>query len=293
MGKDKIWAKAGLVFMNERDLDIVQIANQLVTSVEALGHRVTGVHILSDRSAHVCLNDHEVHLTIAEDVSLSALSEPATAYVAMAIANVAPGRNSRFARDSLLARALQALHAKLQPDYVKWIDTDVILTSADFASAAGAPAASGTRGKVTPRRVRREKPLPDIEETNNILQKRISDHDPEIFDIQSSPDRLRKIFTEDYVDPDVLAREAASEAMIREEQDIEKNAPRRLSAWLISFAVMLFALPVGITLLILNLVKGENLRLASQTAALTGTFVAFQTFGTTANAMTTLQTFLG
>lgn len=294
MSTNKTWAKAGLVFMSGRDLDIVQVANDVVASVEALGHRVTGVHILSDTRAHICVADHEIHLALDSDVELSALTEPAARYLAMSIANVAPRSTSRFLRDSLLARALQSLHNALEPDFVKWIDTDVLLTSADFASAAGAGnAAARQRDKVRPRRVVPAKALPDVEETNAILQDRITNHDPAIFNSQSSPERLREIFTDDWVNPHKLAAEAASEALIREEEDIEREAPLRLSAWMLSFAVTLFALPVGITLLILNLTKGENLRLASQTAALTGTFIAFQTYGTTASAMEALQTFLG
>ncbi|MBZ0122476.1 MAG: hypothetical protein K8F31_01155, partial [Roseovarius sp.] len=92
---------------------------------------------------------------------------------------------------------------------------------------------------------------------------------------------------------DLLAEQAAAEAQARDLEDIETTAPLRLSAWLISFAVALFALPVGVMLLILNLAKGENLRLASQTAALTGTFIALQSYGTMAHAMNTLQGLIG
>ena len=89
------------------------------------------------------------------------------------------------------------------------------------------------------------------------------------------------------------ASEAAAEKVARDKEDIVRAAPLRLSAWMLSFAVALFALPLGVMLLVLNCAKGENLRLASQTAALTGTFIGFQTFGTTAHAMTALQGFIG
>lgn len=287
------WANAGLVFSSFRDLDIVEIANLVTGSFEALGHRVTSSHILSDSRALVTTQHQELYLSVKEDVDLSALSEPAAAYLAVAIANREESDSSTFARDSILARALQTLHVKLNPDFVKWIDTDVILTSDDFARATGlAPKKAGSAARVTPRRVRSRKALPDIDETNETLQERITNQDPAIFENVSKPERLRKIFSEDWVDPEILAANAAAEALAREEEDIEKAAPLRLSAWLLSFAVTMFALPVGIMLLVLNVTKGENLRLASQAAALTGTFIAFQTYGTMAHAMNTLQVIL-
>lgn len=288
------WATAGLVFSSFRELDIVQIANHVVGSFEALGHRVTSAHILSDSRALVTTTQLELHLTAEEDVELSALPAPAPAYLAVAIACKDERRTSAFSRDSALARALRKLHEELTPDFVKWIDTDVLLSAADFASALGLDTVQRkSTGKVTPRRVTCQKALPDIEETNDHLQQRITNHDPAIFDHAASPDRLRKVFTENWVDPDVLAAEAAADKVARDQEDIERTAPLRLSAWLLSFAVALFALPLGIMLLVLNCVKGENLRLASQTAALTGTFIALQTFGTTANAMTALQGMIG
>ena len=292
MKTDNIWAKAGLIFTRFRDLDVIEVANHVVASFEALGHHVTSRHILSDNRAMVTTKNQELYLQVKDDVAVSALSDPAESYLAVSIANKSETETTKFARDSILARVLQTLHLRLQPDFVKWIDSDVILSSAEFAKAIGPAETQSAKKPVRPRRVTCNKALPDVEETNNQLHRRITENDPSIFDNVSSPERLRKVFVENWVDPDILATNAATEALAREEEDIEKVAPLRLSAWIMSFAVVLFALPIGITLLVLNLAKGENLRLASQTAALTGTFIAFQTFGTTPHAMTALQDIL-
>jgi len=287
-------AKAGLGFTAFRNLDIVQIANHVAGAFESLGHRVTGTHILSDSNARVTTAQFELVLVADADVALAVQTEPAGVYLSLAIAVTHPSRVSRFSRDSVLARTLQKLHELLQPDFVKWIDTDVVLSGEDFARALGQASRRSTpRARVTPRRVTARKRLPDIEETNDRLQRRITNHDPAIFEAAAAPDRLRKVFTTDWNDPDLLAEEAAVAAVAREDEDIEHAAPLRLSAWLISFAVALFSLPLGVMLMVLNLAKGENLRLASQTAALTGTFIAFQTFGTMAHAMQALQGVFG
>ncbi|WP_397542998.1 hypothetical protein [Roseovarius salis] len=285
MTADGRFGTAGLIFTRFRDLDIVRIANHAVNGLEALGHRVERTQILSDTSAMVIAADHEIHLATEEDVALPSLPMPAATFLSVWIPTGAPRTASAFARDSLIARILQSLHDELQPDFVKWIDTDVVLTTEDFAGATGhAPEAGAAPGSRQSGRFSR---LPDIEETNEILQQRLSDQDPAIFEAQSAPDRVRKAFAENAYDPAVYA-EAALEDDI-EDDDIEQVAPRRLSAWLISIAVAAFSLPVGIALLVINLLKGENLRLASQTAALTGTFIGLQAYGSTAQAMGVIQ----
>ena len=55
----------------------------------------------------------------------------------------------------------------------------------------------------------------------------------------------------------------------------------------------LFALPVAAALAIVNLMRGENLRLASQTAAMTGLFLTLQVNGATAQALQAMQDLLG
>ena len=287
-------AIAGLVFTSCRDLDIVEIANHAAGCIEGLGHRITGTHILSDTRARVITDQIELTLSAEEDITFATLPAPAPAFLSVRLAAREDAHMTRFKRDSVLARTLQKLHELLAPDFVKWTGSDVLLSSVDFARAVGlTPQRQAAGGKIRPRRVISHKPLPDIEETNDTLQRRISDQDPAIFGNATTPDRLRKVFTEDWIDPDLVAEQAAAEAQARDMEDIETAAPLRLSAWLISFAVALFALPVGVMLLILNLAKGENLRLASQTAALTGTFIALQSYGTMANAMNTIQGLIG
>lgn len=286
------FVSAGLVFTAFRDLDIVRIANHAANGLEALGLRVAHTQILSDTEALVVAADHEIRLAVKEDVALAALPDPAATFLSMRIAGTAARRASGFARDSIIARTLQSLLVELRPDHVKWIDTDVLLTSRDFARAAGPARRRPTHPASVvnrPQPAARCKTLPDIEETNEILQRRLSDQDPSIFDAQSAPDRVRKAFADRDYDPFPIP-EADSDD---ETSDIEHAAPRRLSAWMMSLAVAVLALPVGIALLLLNLMKGENLRLASQTAALTGTFVSLEAYGGTAQAMAMIQSMLG
>lgn len=293
MTKASNLGRAGLVFMNARDIDIVAAANHVVSCFEAMGRRITGVHVLSDVSAQISTDLHDLTIDMSEDVRCVALGETASLFLSFTLTGNGVRRISDFARDALLARALQALNAALKPDFVQWKDANSLLPSQSFAAATeGQTPLNSIKPADIERQIANRKLLPDIEETNAILQDRISNHDPVIFDSQPSADRLREIFSDGWVDPELLAKQEAAEAHAREMEDIEVVAVRRLSAWFMAFAVAMVALPVGVALLIVNLAKGENLRLSSQTAALTGVFVAFQTLGTTANAMEVIQKFI-
>lgn len=284
------WGKAGLVFLEERDIDIVAATNLVVGAFEAMDHRISGVHILSDTSAQVSTDTHDLMLDLLEDVRPTPHVEAVQMCLNVKLASNNMRRISRFARDAILARCLQRLNAELEPDFIQWQDAAFLLPSDGFAAATRKEDAPDTRPQdgQSPSNVTHQT-LPDVETTNVILQDRISNHDPQIFDTQSSPERLRKVFSDGWIDPAVLAAEEAAEAIAREMEDIEEAAPLRLSAWFMSFAVLLIALPVGVALLIINVAKGENLRLSSQTAALTGTFVALQATGATASAVDALQ----
>ena len=292
-------ATAGLAFESYRDLDIVEIANQVANCLDSLGHRATGTRILSDTRACLRAGEHEIRLEIREDVALDALSAPAASYLSVSIVTTAPAAASVFARDSIIAQTLLALHRALAPDYIKWVDTDALVSGADFARVAHPALPAPHPGKVRPRRpdsaatrtTPRPRPmtvaarsLPDIEVTNARLQQRLTQSGPVMFSGQSDPEHLREILTENTTGslPDAGAGE-----------DIETAAPRRLSAWLMSIAVAVYALPVGLPLLIINLVKGENLHLSAQTAALTGTFIALNASGSMAQAMGVVDKLLG
>ncbi len=291
MAKASQWAKAGLVFMQHQDIDIVSAANNVASGLETMDHVIEGVHILSDLSAQVSTNSHDMTIDLKDDVaSPSGEIEAPQLCLVVKLSSRHNTRSARFARDAILARSIQTLNTELSPDFIQWQNAAFLLPSESFAAATGVEdncdpqtrrdASSKTSAQID---------LPDVEQTNAVLQNRLTSHDPEIFENQASPDRLREIFSDGWVDPALIAQEEAARAYAREMEDIEVTAPLRLSAWLMSFSVALYALPVGVALLIVNLAKGENLRLSSQTAALTGTFVAFQAMGTTADAMAALQ----
>lgn len=71
--------------------------------------------------------------------------------------------------------------------------------------------------------------------------------------------------------------------------DIVEEAPQRLTAWAMALTVSVVALPVGSALILITLLKGESVRLAAQTAALTGLFIGLNSTGATAQTIQILS----
>ena len=65
----------------------------------------------------------------------------------------------------------------------------------------------------------------------------------------------------------------ADESVFAPGQDCE-SAPARLALYALNASVIVFAVPVGLALLALNLAGGENMRTTAHAMALTGLFVA-------------------
>ncbi len=279
MSQDEKWMEAGLVFQGYRELDIVQIANRVVNCFEMMEQEVTGVSVLSDTAAQVSSYDHLIEMKIDEDVHVHSLHNPAEFYLSIAIQDVDAAGQTEKSQETIMAMMLKMLHFSLSPDFIKWIKDDILLNSADFVMATTQPDAPKPVRPV--RRLAARASLPAVEETNEILQQRVAEDVTPGLEIQAASVAFRSVF-----------REAGEAPTLAEGDEADDNARLRLSAWMLSIAVAVLALPIGAALIVFNLLKGENLRLTSQTAALTGTFIAFQAMGTTAQAMDTLQTFM-
>ncbi|MEO3413910.1 hypothetical protein AAFO92_04525 [Roseovarius sp. CAU 1744] len=283
-------ASAGLIFQGLRDLDIVKIGNRVRNAFEALEENVTGVRILSNDRACISSAHHDVTISVLEDHVVDGLPGPAPLMLELTI-NSNVGKNGEFLhQDTVLAHALKSLHWTLSADQVKWVTPGAVLSSADFVMATTQPEAAETAAEpqmtvsYTPGGiVERRYTLPSIDETNDQLQQALTQK--AVLSAESGKQCgfyaafLSDIESIGIADPDEEIR--------------EKTAPLRLSAWMISFIVLLLALPVGVALLVFNALKGENLRLTSQVAALTGTFITLDAHGATTETLAVLHGLIG
>ncbi len=283
-------ASAGLIFDGLRDLDIVKIGNRVSNAFEALEQNVTGVRILSNDQACISSARHDVTVSVFEDHVVDGLSGPAPLVVELTIKSDGKEPGEFPHQDTILAHALKSLHWSLSADQVKWVTPGAILSSADFVMATTQPDAPETvpEPQVSIARpaagvIERRYIFPNVDETNDQLQDQLTQK--AVLSVES--DKQGGLYAAFLSDIESIG-EPDPDDEIR-----EKTAPLRLSAWMVSFTVMLFALPVGAALIVFNILKGENLRLSAQAAALTGTFITLDAHGATAQTMDLLRGLVG
>lgn len=95
-------------------------------------------------------------------------------------------------------------------------------------------------------------------------------------DLEPAEDRLRRhkshIFSSDTIS---LSQNSAVEDVFEPNRRAEhKDFVARLTVYVLNAIVMVFALPVGLALLCMNILGGENLRTTAHVMALTGLFMA-------------------
>lgn len=288
MTQTREWVSTGLVFLSKRDIDIIETTHRARATLEAIGQRVLKTRVQTMHATCLETADYHLKLSLHEEYDQAPLKEPAALYLSV---RLRPGENGLDQCDTVRALVLADLHRVYRADSIDWIGHGVLIPGEEFAMATQSAASQDvlahrpkrpTRHTTrTPRPVRRVCLLPDINESRDRLDRMLADdgahplcrRDPDAGQRQS----LR----------DVLYDEAVEKA-----EPAKSPALLRLSAWLLSYAVALLCLPVGIALLFINMRRGENLRLSSQTAALTGTFVTFQATGSMAQAAETIQILL-
>ena len=287
---------AGLVFLATRNFDIVRIGNRVCAALDRLDEQIAGFRVLSDTVVTLRTATYALNIEVETDHPVPTLEHPAAHYLALTLVRIdAQPIDETDLSLSIMAHALQALHKSLAPDYVQWVDPLAVLTSADFHMAttlaeeelvADLDEITTTETPIAdtlPEPSRREN-LPDIEETNTALLARLIEKDAQNAS-KGVDGALRSAFRKN---PDGTPILQPGQTF-----DKEESALLRLSVWLFTITLGLFALPVAVALAVFNLLRGENLRLTSQTTALTGTFIALQATGSTAQAMITVQNLLG
>ncbi len=286
--KERIhWVSAGLVFLGTRDIDITDCAGRVGRALEQLGHRTNGTRIMPEASARITSCCHTLRISLKRDAPCPGLDTSAPLCMQVAVADM-PGSartdSHDMTRDMLVTHLLKALNADLSADYVRWVGDSRLMTAEDFnlitADLPAPPVVLGGHHHTREQdRARAEAPAPAgaAEEPLQVRSDTRLGRDAQLDTLRAF---LRQIDAED-------ARETVPQPDAARPSDLQ-----RLSAWLMSFAVVLLALPVGLGLVLFNLVKGENPRLAYQAAALTGMFIALQSQGNTAKAMTVMVSLL-
>lgn len=268
---------AGLVFLGMRALDITAITKRIAHTLDQLGVELTAQRCLSEEAAVLRTRDFDLRVTIERKRHIPKLDLPADHYIGLTLMREdGPLWTDPEASQTVLAQTLAALHVPLAPDFVQWTEPDALLTRAEFRAAISPPQDAETRR--TRRRPGRER-LPDVETAYSGLQYSI----PGAGDHSEADEARLQALRAAFCDPEPEEVDDPGDG-IR-----EPTAPLRLSVWMMTITLGLFALPVAAALTVFNLLRGENLRLASQTAALTGMFMALQANGAVADVLKIVQ----
>ncbi len=280
---------AGLIFQGEKDIDLLDAVTRTAGALTGLCQDVKSLGFLSDQDAGVETEQYRVCLALSADMALPGNDTVAGTLLRIDVCRRDPADDSSGpAIDAVLARVVIELSDHLRPTHLQWVEPETILSSEDLAEAA--------------RPLEETAPLAPALDRQQIARARaaLTGNDTDTFDAKSNarterpplPAAVAKAGpattrTQKHVTPRRPATPAA-----RTRQHNQQTDRLRLSAWLLSIAVACIALPIGLALVFVNILKGENLRLASQTAALSGLFVSLQANGATATAVEVVQTVL-
>ncbi|MFB9150217.1 hypothetical protein [Roseovarius ramblicola] len=269
--------QAGLVFLGKKSFDIATITCSVADALDRLGERVQERRCESDSQATVRTRRLVCRVRITGGRPLPRIDTTPAHILDLSLERGADDEaQAETSSETLIAHLLAGLQAVLVPDYVQWTDPRAVLTRAEFRAAVANTAAMPKPARPAPAATgRRRKRLPDVETAYAQLRSQM----PGFARNRTEEERLDALRAA-FRDPD--PEDAA--AMSAPDDIREPTAPLRLSVWMLTFAIGLFALPVAAALAVINLLRGENMRLASQTAALTGTFVVLTTHGQIAQA---------
>ncbi|MGK7754533.1 MULTISPECIES: hypothetical protein [unclassified Roseovarius] len=277
---------AGLVFTEEKRIDLLDMATRTVKTLSGLCQDVRSLGLLTETVAGIETAHCRISLTLSRNVLLPGLARPASVVLRIDVQGLEHASpDTGPAIDAVLARVAIELSDHLRPPHLQWVEQEALLSAADVTMACEL-AAHDTPANDTQKdqALRARAALTRVEDLHTKLDERLARMPPPA--VHFLPSKVLIDVSEGIIEdtPEMIAPSIEN---IAEETD-----RLRLSAWFLTFAVACFALPVGLTLVIINLVKGENLRLAGQAAALSGLFVSLQTSGATAAAAQVVQTVL-
>lgn len=273
--------QAGLVFMGRKSFDIAAIACGIADVLERLGERVEERRCDSDVQASVRTRNIICRLRLVEGHPLPRIEEIPAHILELRIDRGAQSEaHAETSSETLIAYLLAGLQPTLAPDYVQWVDPNAVLTRTEFRTAVANTAAMPAPARRAAAVTRQPKRLPDVEATYAQLRATITGASCGRTE-EGRLDALRAAFR----DPDP----SEADARLAEDDIREPTAPLRLSVWMLTIATGLFVPPVAVALAVINLLRGENMRLTSQTVALTGTFMVLATYGQIAQAAQLVQ----
>jgi len=292
--------KTGLVFAESHEIDSVAVINRIGMILEARQTRVTGKRVLSDTRAQIDAGNIEVTLdTDAADASQGDSLRMVVSVTAQDCSSAADDDKAL----RLLAAVTLDLVQHMMPESLWWLTPTAELSREQFLSAAGPrrprrvshsrtrraavrPTHASTMAYADQHTARvGNAPFPSVEDSVEQLDARMARHlspqDDEHCASHSDEVReeaLREVFLSDAADTETRD----------EDHGEQPNQLQRLTTWMLAITVGMFSLPVAAALVVINLLRGEDMRLSAQALSLTGLFIALNSSGMLTNTLAML-----
>ena len=190
-------------------------------------------------------------------------------------AHLTPSAPADIAQMQLTLAKITALLAdRHEPESIVWLDTNVRIPTADFleAMAPKTPEAQQPRRVTSTAPAKRARPAlrsqPSLPANYNGAPDAPQKHDAHV---QAYEANIR----------DAMLREASETELAEFEGEAPaQTTEARLSAWAVSIAVASFSLPLAAPVVIYNVARGEDVRVASLAMGLVGLFATLDVQGT-------------
>lgn len=325
---DNTRCTAGLVFQGMREFDLPLLAGRLENVLRPRGFAPGAVDMDSGTHLQMGLDMFDLHLNVMPNArpaqqstdmqemdaailgtqveAQSLLSQNAQTSVTLTITivkraselpSLREAERSTVTAHAALALSTLELAQVLDPDFVQWLQPDMMLQTSSFLSVLE---------KVTPRRIstanlqrsadaarrRRPKPVLPLSQTQSGQVTRLFP------DIDTTLERLEHRSVREKAQAEDIAQslssglpltpEASAPAPAASTATPEISTVARVAVWAVSFIVALISLPVGLALMVYNLLRGEDLRLAMVALVLTGLMTGLATAGITGQAVAML-----
>ncbi|MGR1580492.1 hypothetical protein ACSSNL_03400 [Thalassobius sp. S69A] len=333
---------SGLVFLASRNCDTLELSASLQRVLEANGHRICGVQVQSETQVQVISDILTLELTVPAGEGKPAgktfdtdLDTPQdiiqSAGLVIEIALTQPPEKgaapTKRATQATLASLTCQMAVWLEPDYIRWLNEDTLLDTADFVKAVA---------RVMPRRVTRKDhksaprpvahpmppmPMPQAQmalasgpaaapvrpippEGAHTARPAPAPKAARFPDVDLTSRRLEQEY-------DTRNRDTLGQADLHELSDLRsnfhdedaaleaagiasaRNTVARMATWFVAITVGIFSLPLAAFLMVCNLFRGEDFRLSAQALSLTGLFTALNANGATAEVAQILSKFTG
>lgn len=292
-GTNREEAITRLFFRNSDGIEISDAAVRARETCDRLQVGVQGVRILSGDSAYVSTLNHNIGLALSHGESEDLPGFEAELTLSFS-RHTEPTEKHAHSDEALMAHVTRDQQSALGADFVMWMQTSDLIDGVEFMTKTTPLERVRTR-----QNERRSAPKPKVH-SRHVRPAALPAAAAPVLQAEAPAARA----TSDVVawadaspDQEALRTSLRLEMQAMEEaaqpvEEVRGSALERMSAWLFSYTVAMFCLPVGCMLFVLNLLRGENLRLSSQSAALAGTFVTLQVSGSMAQAAQTMQVLL-